>query len=117
MSPAVVVATILAGAVGAVARYLVAAGWAARRPTRPRDGVAAVNALGCFALGVVVTTVSAPSVRAVLTLGLLGGFTTFSTWLVNALTARALARDVLLHLAVGLPAALAGLAAGSLTVP
>ena len=43
-----------AGAVGALVRDAVARGWAARVPSRPRDGVAVVNVAGAFALGLLV---------------------------------------------------------------
>lgn len=114
MSALVVAAAVVAGAAGAVARYVVAAAWAARVPGAPRDGVALVNAVGAWLLGVVTTGVADPSWRVVLAGGLLGGFTTFSTWIVNAVVARRVVRDLVLHLALGLPAALLGLVTGEL---
>ncbi len=74
----------LGGALGAVARYGIS-GWVYDRmgETFPW-GTVAVNVLGCLALGAVVRwlQVSAvpPEIRPFLTIGLLGAFTTFSTF-------------------------------------
>lgn len=105
-----------AGACGAVLRHLVVAWWAGRRPHAPRDGVAVVNVTGAFALGLAVAALPDGPALAVCGTGLLGGFTTFSTWLVGAglSGARALARDLVLHVALGVPAGVAGLAVGRL---
>lgn len=68
------------GAAGAVARYglgvAVASLWT----------VAAINVAGCFLLGVLVTAGGglSPEVRTALGVGFLGGFTTFSTFGVQA---------------------------------
>ncbi len=73
------------GALGAVLRYLVA-GWAQNltRGTFPL-GTLTVNLCGCFVLGMLaaLTTGSLllrPELRLALLIGLLGGFTTFSTF-------------------------------------
>ena len=74
----------LGGALGAVARYGIS-GWVYDRmgETFPW-GTVVVNVLGCLALGAVVRWlhVSAvpPEIRPFLTIGLLGAFTTFSTF-------------------------------------
>jgi len=74
----------LGGALGAVARYGIS-GWVYDRmgETFPW-GTVVVNVLGCLALGAVVRwlQVSAvpPEIRPFLTIGLLGAFTTFSTF-------------------------------------
>ena len=101
-----------AGAVGAVLRHLVNAWWVHRRPALPRDGVAVVNVIGAFLLGVAVGVLPDGPLLAVCGTGLLGGFTTFSTWLVGAAAAggRALVRDIVLHLTLGVPAAIVGMA-------
>ena len=105
------VAVMAAGAGGSVVRYVVTDWWTTRRPHRPRDGVAVVNVVGAFWLGLL-SAVEGPWALVVGT-GLLGGFTTFSTWLVEAGRAGpyAVVRDVVLHMALGLPAALLGMAA------
>jgi fluoride exporter len=72
------------GAVGAVLRYLVSgAVHSLMGPVFPW-GTLSVNLIGCFAIGVLwglfdATTVS-PNVRAGVLLGILGSFTTFSTF-------------------------------------
>jgi len=72
-----------AGAVGSVARWLVAV-WTARWPAFPW-GTLAVNVVGALAIGVVVAVLGARDLldsrwRAVIVTGLLGGFTTFSAF-------------------------------------
>ena len=73
------------GAAGAVARYTVS-GWAYRALGEEFPyGTLAVNLIGCFLLGAIVhvnqTTELIPfELRKGLTIGLLGAFTTFSTF-------------------------------------
>lgn len=69
---------------GAVARYLGVTG-ALWLGARPDVGTFGVNVLGCFLIGVLTTRVSDPSVRLLLGTGVLGGFTTFSTFSLDAL--------------------------------
>lgn len=74
-----------AGFAGAVSRDLLG-GWIARRTSGAFPWhTFVVNASGCFALGVLVTVftdrlVPNPDVRAALTVGFLGAYTTFSTF-------------------------------------
>jgi CrcB protein len=75
----------LGGAVGSAARYVVS-GWALTLfgPSFPY-GTLAVNVLGSFLLGGVMhvglaTEWMSPTVRLALSVGLAGGFTTFSTF-------------------------------------
>jgi len=75
----------LAGFVGTLARYWLS-GVAARRygETFPY-GTFAVNALGCFLAGVLFYLMydrflTSPTLRSVVFIGLLGGFTTFSSY-------------------------------------
>ncbi len=88
--PADVVATVAAGgALGAVTRYAVGVAW-------PHHGVAfpwstlAVNALGSLAIGVLLVLLTEVAgrphrlVRPFLGTGVLGGFTTFSTYAVES---------------------------------
>ena len=73
------------GAFGSVCRYLLST--AVQRYTSPffPYGTFAVNVVGCLAFGVIMGTarqrfVLGPSERAFLLIGILGGFTTFSTF-------------------------------------
>lgn len=75
----------LGGAVGTGARYLLS-GWVLRMagPGFPW-GTLAVNVLGSFLLGLILevslaTDLFPPTLRVALTTGLLGGFTTYSTF-------------------------------------
>ena len=75
----------LGGAVGTGARYLLS-GWLARvwGPGFPA-GTLAVNVIGSFLLGAIMqvaltTELVPPTLRLVLTTGVMGGFTTYSTF-------------------------------------
>jgi CrcB protein len=75
----------LGGAVGTAARYLLS-GWLLRAlgPAFPY-GTLAVNVLGSFLLGAIMhvglnTVLVSPGVRLVLATGVMGGFTTYSTF-------------------------------------
>jgi CrcB protein len=93
-SPIPVIATISAGGVlGAVARYAVSAAW----PHRP-DGFAwstwSINVSGCLLIGVLMVLISEVWVghrllRPFLGVGVLGGYTTFSTSIVDVQQAAA----------------------------
>ncbi|MFN3936034.1 MAG: fluoride efflux transporter CrcB [Gemmobacter sp.] len=76
------------GAAGSVARYLVVmAGVRVYGPGFP-VGTLAVNVLGCFLMGVLwvwLTQTGRLAASPLLTAGLLGGFTTFSTFALDAL--------------------------------
>ncbi len=79
----------LGGALGAMGRYLT--GVAAIRLIGPGFpwGTLAVNVLGCFAMGLVVVALahlSATRFAPLVMTGLLGGFTTFSAFSLDALT-------------------------------
>lgn len=76
----------LGGAVGSVLRYLVS-GFvqSASNSISFPFGTLAVNVIGCFVIGVLsyladVRGVLTPEMRALLVVGLLGGFTTFSSF-------------------------------------
>lgn len=89
MSPtATVVATVALGAVGALLRAEVTA-WTVRRNASARAGTWLVNLAGALGLGVVVGLADsgrlAPDVARIVGAGLLGGATTFSTWMVLVL--------------------------------
>ncbi len=75
----------LGGFLGAIARYG-ASGWVqARAGADFPAGTLAVNAIGCLLLGVLMTLVETrqvfgPETRNFLAIGILGSFTTFSTF-------------------------------------
>jgi CrcB protein len=73
------------GAIGAVARYLLAVRLYTQLGIDFPWGTLGVNVLGCGLLGIVLGLVEergafTPDTRAFLTVGVLGGFTTFSTF-------------------------------------
>ena len=80
----VLVAIALGGGVGSLARY----GVGRLLPARPGEfpwGTFAINVLGCFLIGVLMVLISEVwsahrLVRPFLGVGVLGGFTTFSTY-------------------------------------
>lgn len=79
-----VVAVSLAGALGALARYGVEGVVSRHAPGAFPWGTFTVNITGSFALGVVFTVLTEhltvdPWIRSMLTIGLLGSYTTFST--------------------------------------
>ena len=75
----------LFGAIGCVSRYLVS-GWVYALAGRGLPyGTLAVNVIGSFLLGLLMetglrSTLFSPELRIGLTVGLMGGFTTFSTF-------------------------------------
>lgn len=74
---------IVAGGAGAVARHMTT-----RRLQQPGGfpvGTAFVNLVGGFAIGWVAARHDAASVAFASQVGFLGGFTTFSTWMVESL--------------------------------
>lgn len=117
MSPLLFLAAALAGGVGAVLRYLVDLGVARLVGRRFPWGILAVNLTGSFALGLVTTAL--PDAAFVLGAGLLGGYTTFSTAMLDAVALwrdgerGAAAFDAFGMLLLGLLAAGLGLALGS----
>jgi CrcB protein len=84
---AVLLVIALGGGIGAVARY----GLAQALPTRTGQfpwATFATNVLGCFLIGVLMVLITEvlsahPLVRPFLGVGILGGFTTFSTYAVE----------------------------------
>ncbi|MEU4413941.1 MULTISPECIES: fluoride efflux transporter CrcB [Nocardia] len=84
LDPAVLAAISVGGGLGATARFGVAQWWPVL-PGRFPWSTLTVNVLGCFAIGVLMVVVTelwdAPKlVRPFLGIGVLGGFTTFSTY-------------------------------------
>ncbi len=93
------VATALVGGVGAVVRFVVTTR-VNERYGAPR-GTVCVNLVGTAALVLLLMMDSSADLRHVVGIGLLGGLTTFSTWMVDGLRL-ALDQDVgaaLRHLA------------------
>ena len=81
MSAPLLVAIGLLGGTGALARHAVAAAVTARAGRAFPLGILLVNLSGAFALGLLVgATVHGDAYRLVAT-GLLGSYTTFSTWM------------------------------------
>jgi CrcB protein len=84
-----IIAIALGGALGAVGRYALSSQithWIG--PNFPW-GILIVNLLGCFAMGVIAELAAlklnlAPEMRAFLTTGILGGFTTFSAFALDS---------------------------------
>ncbi|MFE7196911.1 fluoride efflux transporter FluC [Microbacterium oxydans] len=117
MSPLLFIGAALAGGVGAVLRYLVDLGVARCTGRRFPWGILLVNLSGSFALGVVTTAL--PDAAFLLGAGLLGGYTTFSTAMLDTVALwrdgerPASAFNAIGMLLLGLLAAALGLALGS----
>ncbi len=91
MSAPLVLAVGILGGVGAVARYLVDAVITARsaRVSRPPGrpfplGILAVNLSGAFLLGLVAGAAVHGDRYSLIATGLLGSYTTFSTWMFDS---------------------------------
>src|SRR3546814_1505924 len=85
MQPQVLAAIAFGGALGAVARHMTVAQVALWTGHGFPFGTLAVNVAGSFAMGLIVELSAlvwspAPELRALLTVGFLGAFTTFSTF-------------------------------------
>ena len=86
---AVTTAVAMGGAVGAVARYSVASAWPQATGGFPLTTLA-VNLIGCLLIGVLMTLLRQALaanglLRPFLGVGVLGGFTTFSTYAAESL--------------------------------
>ena len=79
--PLNLIGVALLGAVGALGRFWVDAAVSARWPSDFPLGTLVVNLTGGFALGVVVGLALPTALVLILGTGLLGGYTTFSTWM------------------------------------
>ena len=76
---------LLGGAIGSLARFLAATAVMSRYPGRFPLGTLIVNVTGCFLIGAIMTsltqkTAPLPNWRLFLVVGLLGGYTTFSSF-------------------------------------
>jgi fluoride exporter len=81
----------LGGAVGSIARYLMASRLQTATGWNFPIGTVAVNILGCFLIGILyVLLVARPDpkheLRALLIVGVMGGFTTFSSFSLETVT-------------------------------
>ena len=113
-----VILVAIGGGLGAVARFGIASMIPKMKGGFPL-GITIVNVVGSFLLGIVVGVVEASELALAVepvTTGLLGGFTTFSTWMVDideAPSKRAGTAIITIPLLIGLAAAAAGLWLGS----
>ena len=118
----VVLAVAAGGAIGAVSRYALASGITNLFDLRG-SGTFAVNLVGAFLLGAIVGLTEerwdlSEPVRTGIVVGVLGGFTTFSTYMYDVVAygedERLLASSALLVLTIGLGliAMVGGLAVG-----
>jgi CrcB protein len=87
----IILAVAFGGAVGATARYLMAGQVGRWFGTNFPWGTLAVNVLGCLIMGLLVELMAlkwsvTPGMRAFLTVGVLGGFTTFSSFALDTAT-------------------------------
>ncbi len=78
----------LGGAIGAVLRYLMATGINAWIPVNFPIGTLLVNSLGCLIIGIVYSLLSTTptyqtTLKPFLVIGILGGFTTFSSYAIE----------------------------------
>jgi len=83
MSPFAWIGVGVFGAAGAYARFAVAAAVTARRPGAFPWGTFIVNLTGGFALGVLTGANVTGAALFVAGTGFMGGYTTFSTWMVE----------------------------------
>lgn len=70
----------LGGALGAVARYLVAVAFARRLGTAWPWGTLFINLTGCFLISVFSVRLTSDHARYLLPVGFVGAYTTFSTY-------------------------------------
>lgn len=117
MSPLLFVGAALAGGLGAVLRYAVDQAVARVAGRRFPWGILVVNITGSFALGAVTTAL--PDAAFLLGAGLLGGYTTFSTAMLDTVALwrdgerGASVFDAVGMMVLGLVAAGLGLAVGA----
>lgn len=110
----------IAGGLGAMSRYCLDLA-VTRLVRKPGFGIATVNILGCFAMGLCIALLPTPYLF-VLGTGFLGGFTTFSTAMVDVYQAyvnREYGRAIMLLLGtfgISIAAAFAGLSLGHLFI-
>lgn len=81
MSATVFIGVAMLGGFGAMLRFLLDGAVSTRSRTALPLGTLAVNLIGALALGVLVGAGVSGDALRLLAIGLLGGFTTFSTWM------------------------------------
>lgn len=91
MNPSLLLAVALGGAAGAVGRYAVMSALGHWLGSGFPWGTLAVNLVGSFLMGALVEVMAlawspSPEMRALLVVGVLGGFTTFSTFSLDVVT-------------------------------
>ena len=86
------VITAFAGAIGAMCRYLLTGFVQDRSRSALPLGTFAVNLVGAFSLGLIAGNGQPYSSGVLALVGFLGGFTTFSTWMVETLRLGAVPR-------------------------
>jgi CrcB protein len=114
LSPLIVVAVLVAGAVGAVLRYALSRAFPVR-PGHLPGGILIVNVVGSGLAGALIGIAERAALdgdlRLVLVTGFCGGLTTFSTWSVETIELidggrwRAAILNVVMTLSLGLAAA------------
>ncbi len=113
MTPLLVLAVAVGGALGAVLRHLASVSVAGRG--RIPWGVLVVNVVGSFIAGLALGLPLDPTAKLITLTGFCGGLTTFSTLSVDTLQLildgkrRTAAVSVVLNLVLGIPAVLLGL--------
>lgn len=106
------------GGVGALCRFLFDGAVSARFAGGFPAGTLAVNATGALVLGILVSSAIGDDGLRVVGVGLLGSFTTFSTWMLESERAaedgktRTAVANVAISLAVGVALAWAGMQIG-----
>jgi CrcB protein len=87
----IVLAVAVGGAIGSAARYLLAGAIQRAIGAEYPWGIMAVNVIGCAIMGALAEAMAlkwsfGPELRAFLTVGILGGFTTFSSFALDTAT-------------------------------
>lgn len=83
MSPLLLIGVGALGGLGAVARFLTAGAISLRLGRAFPFGILTVNVLGAFLLGTLIDASVSRNVALLVGSGALGGFTTFSTWMLD----------------------------------
>jgi len=114
LSPAVIAAVLVAGAIGAVLRYALSRALPVR-PGHLPGGILIVNVVGSGVAGALIGLAERAALdgdlRLILVIGFCGGLTTFSTWSVETIELlgggrwRAATLNVIVTLVLGLAAA------------
>lgn len=118
MSATVLIGAAILGGFGAVLRFLLDGTVSARSRSAFPLGTLVVNLLGALALGILLGAGVSGDLMKLLALGLLGGFTTFSTWVfeTHRLTENGLMRiataNICVSLVLGVAAIWVGISVG-----